>query len=96
MRTWIIAALTVVSLTACGKSKLEKALSDEADYKDKICACTDKDCSDKAYKEYKDWDKTMQDSMTEDDVKNANKDLIEKADKVEKDLRECHHKFDKE
>jgi hypothetical protein len=95
MRSWIIAALCTVTLVGCGKSKLDKALSEESDWKDKMCACADKDCTEKVQKDYKEWDKSLKDSITEDDIKNASKDLIEKGDKIEEEMRTCRHKFDK-
>ena len=93
-RAWILVVFATLTIAGC-KSKLEKAVSEETDWKDKICACTDQACTDQTYKDYKAWDDKLKDSFTEDDVKNASKDLMEKAEKIEDELRTCHRKFDK-
>jgi len=95
IRTLILAATTTLALGACGKSKIDKMISAESDWKDKVCACSDKDCADKTWKGYKSWDKDSKNDVTEDDIKNISGDQMEKAMKVEEELQNCHHKFDK-
>lgn len=95
MRNWMIAALCTMSLAACGKSKFEKAMAEEADYKDKLCACTDKDCTDKVWKDYKAWDDKMKSEFSEDDIKNVSEDQMKRAEKQDDELKACHRKFDK-
>jgi hypothetical protein len=95
MRNWMIAALCTMSLAACGKSKFEKAMAEEGDYKDKLCACTDKDCTEKVWKDYKAWDDKAKNDFTEDDIKNVSEDQMKRAEKQDEELKACHHKFDK-
>jgi len=95
MKKVLLAAFITLSFTACGKSKFDKILSQESDWKDKMCACTDKDCTEKVQKDYKEWDKSMKSDFSEDDLKNLSGDQIAKAMDVEKEMRTCRRKFDK-
>ena len=94
-RTLIAAAALTLSFAACGKSKIDKMISQESDWKDKMCACTDKDCTEKTWKDYKTWDDDSKKDFSEDDIKNVSGDQIEKAMKIEEDMRTCRHKYDK-
>jgi hypothetical protein len=95
MRKVLLTAFITLSFAACSKSKFDKAMSEESDWKDKMCACSDKDCVDKVQKDYKEWDKNMKSDFNEDDLKNLSGDQISKAMKLEEEMRTCRHKFDK-
>lgn len=95
IRTLIIGAALTLSLGACSKSKFDKLLSEADSYTDKMCACTDKECTDKVHKEFKEWQKSSEKDFTEDDLKNISASQIEKAEESEKKMKECRKKYDK-
>ncbi len=90
MRKFAIVAGLVLAFTACKKNKWDKALSDMEGYKDKMCACKDKACADDVHKQYKDWQKGMMADMK--DEKEPPKDVMDKGDKLEHDMKECRKK----
>ena len=94
-RTLFVTAALTLAFAGCGKSKFDKMMATESDYKDKMCACTDKDCVDKVNKDYKQWEKDSKSDFSEDDIKNVSGDQIEKAMKLDDEMRTCRKKFDK-
>jgi hypothetical protein len=90
MRKFLIAAGIVLSFTACSKNKWDQAISDMEGLKDRMCKCTDKACVDKV--------EADSDKMMEDFMKKVGKDekppkeLDEKADKIQDDMRACRKK----
>ena len=94
MRKFLITAGIVFSFAACSKSKYDDAISGMEKYKDKMCECKDKACTDKVREEMRDWQKSMRDKFKDEDEKNVPKDFIEKVGKIEHDMKECRRKFD--
>jgi hypothetical protein len=91
MRKFAIVAGMLLALGACKKDKWDKALSDSEGFKDQMCACKDKACTEDVHKKYKEWEKGMMGDMGKDE-KPPDK-VIEKAEKVEKEMRDCRNKF---
>jgi hypothetical protein len=91
MRKLAITAGLLLALTACKKNKWDKAISDTEGFRDKMCACKDKACADDIHKQYKDWEKGMMGDMGKDEKPPDN--IIEKAEKTEKEMRDCRNKL---
>ena len=60
-------------------------------WKDKICKCTDKACTEKTWDEYRAWQKTKRDA-----AKDMPKDKIEKLVAIEDEAKACRKKFSDE
>lgn len=86
----IIAGL-VLAFAGCKKNKWDQAVSDTEGFRDKMCACKDKACTEDVHKQYKDWEKGMMDKMDKDEKPSDS--VIEKAEKAEKEMKECRKKF---
>jgi hypothetical protein len=82
-----------MSLVVGCKDKWDKALSDLDGFKDKMCACKDKACTDGVKKDMEEWESKMKDTFKKDE-KPPDK-LIEKGDKIEKEMRECRKTVEK-
>jgi hypothetical protein len=91
MRKFAIIAGMMLALGACKKNKWDKAISDTEGFKDQMCACKDKACTEDVHKKYKEWEKGMMSDMGKDEKPPDN--IIEKAEKVEKEMRECRNKY---
>jgi hypothetical protein len=87
MRTFLIATL-LLGLGACGKGGLE---GDMKGWKDKMCKCADKACTEKTMDEYRAWQKGKRDA-----VKDMAKGDIEKLVAIEDELKTCRKKFQDE
>ena len=74
-------------LVAGCSDKWDKAISQMDGFKDKMCACKDKACTDGVEKEVSAWESTMKDTFKKDEK--PPEKLIEKGDKIEKEMREC-------
>lgn len=94
MRKLAITAGLLLAFTACKKNKWDKALSDTEGFKDQMCACKDKACADDVHKKQKEWEKSMMADMGKDEKPPEN--IMEKAEKIDKEMRDCRHKFDKD
>jgi hypothetical protein len=73
--------------------KWDKAISQMDGFKDKMCACKDKACTDGVEKELSAWESTMKDTFKKDEK--PPEKLIEKGDKIEKEMRECRKAVEK-
>lgn len=91
MRKFAIIAGMMLAFTACKKDKWAQAVSDEKGFRDKMCACKDAKCAEDVHKEYKEWEKGMESKMGKDDKPPDN--VIEEAEKVEKEMKDCRKKF---
>jgi hypothetical protein len=91
MRKFAIIAGLLLSFTACKKDKWAQAVSDEKGFRDKMCACKDKACTEDVHKQYKDWEKGMGEKMGKDEKPPDN--VMEEAEKVEKEMKDCRKKF---
>jgi hypothetical protein len=84
MRTFLIATL-LLGLGACGKGGLE---GDMKGWKDKMCKCTDKACTEKTMEDYRTWQKGKRDA-----VKDMSKADVEKLVAIEDELKACRKKY---
>jgi hypothetical protein len=91
MTKFAIIAGLVFSMGACKKDKWEAAISETEGFKDKMCACKDKACTEDVHKQYKEWEKGMADKFKEGDKPSDS--VMERAEKVEKEMKECRKKF---
>jgi len=92
MRKFMLVAGMLLAVGACGKNKIDKVISDEEGFRDKMCACKDKACADAVHKDFKDWQSKTE--LSEEDEKKATEDQKKKFDDVNHAMRECRHKFD--
>ena len=76
----------------CG-DKWDKAIKDMDGFKDKMCACKDKACTDGVKKEMEEWESKMKDTFKKDEK--PPEKLMEKGDKIEKEMRECRKTVEK-
>ena len=72
-----------LSLAAC-KGGLEKEMGE---WKDKMCACTNAECAEKTFTDYRAWTKSKR-----DEAKKLDKSELEKLDKIEDELKACRRK----
>ena len=89
----IIAVSLLLGLGACG-NKFDKAISEAEGFKDKMCACKDKDCAEKVDADFKSWNKEMKEKFGKDDK--PNEDQMKKVMEVQKAYRECERKAEGE
>lgn len=80
-------------LVAGCNDKWDKALSQLDGFKDKMCACKDKACTEGVEKDVATWESTMTDTFKKDEK--PPEKLIEKGDKIEKEMRECRKAIEK-
>jgi hypothetical protein len=93
MRKLAITAGLLLAFTGCKKNKWDKAISDTEGFKDQMCACKDAACTEDVHKKYKEWEKGMMADMGKDEKPPDN--VMEKAEKVEKEMRDCRNKYRK-
>jgi hypothetical protein len=86
MRTAMIVAC-VVSVLGCSKSKIDQALGELGDLKDKMCKCEDRECAEKVHDEYNRLGDKYRDLFEKD--KDVPKDKLDKADELGKELKKC-------
>ena len=86
----------IVFAIGCGKkSPIDDALKGLEEYKGKMCACKDKACADKVHDDYKKWENdVMEPKMKGIDPSKIDKSKMEKGDKLDKEMKDCRHKFD--
>jgi hypothetical protein len=73
--------------------KWDKAISELDGFKAKMCACKDKACTDGVKKDMEAWEDKMKDTFKKDEK--PPEKLIEKGDKIEKEMRECRKSVEK-
>ncbi len=91
MRKFIVVAGLIAGLTACGKSKWDKALSLMEDERDAVCKCADVKCARDAKKAIEEKLEAIAKDMGKDEE--PPKDIMEKGDKIEKEMKECMKKL---
>lgn len=94
---FLLAGITFAA--ACG-SKADNALSDLEGFKDRVCACKDKECADGVKKDMREWKKKMRDegikkSELTDDQKKRAKEIDKEMDSCAEKFRESKPKMDK-
>jgi len=86
MKNLITALGLAFALAACGGgSGIEKEMNT---WKDKMCACKDKACTEKTMDEYRAWTKGKR-----DEAKKMSKDQLDKLEKIEDELKACRRKY---
>jgi hypothetical protein len=82
------------TLVGCGGGKLDKVEKGLAEYKDKMCACKDKACTEKVQEEYKKWENdVLEPTVKGMNEKDIDKGTMEKLDKLDDGRKECRRKF---
>ncbi|MFT3695745.1 MAG: hypothetical protein QM831_21590 [Kofleriaceae bacterium] len=76
------------------KDKWDKAISDMNGFKDEMCACKDKACTDGVKKKMNDWEEKMSKEFGKDEK--PPEKLMEKGDAIEKEMKACRKKIEKE
>jgi hypothetical protein len=85
MKNLMMAVGMVLAIGGCGGGGLEKEMSS---WKDKMCACKDKACTEKTMDDYRAWTKTKR-----DEAKKMAKADLDKLEAIEDGLKECRNKF---
>ena len=85
----LLAVSLLLGLGACS-NKFDKAISEAEGFKDKMCACKDKECAEKVDKDFHEWRKGMKEKFSKDDK--PSDDQMKKAMEAEKAYRDCEHK----
>lgn len=79
------------TVLAPATDKWDKALADTRGFRDKMCACKDAACTASVHQQYKDWEKQIMTTFDKDEVPPTS--VIEQAEKIEKEMRDCRHRF---
>jgi hypothetical protein len=86
MKHLTIAVGLLLGLGACS-NKFDKALSEFESYKDKMCACKDKDCAEKVDKDFKEFMMSLREKFDKDSKPSEDQD--KKGKELDKAYREC-------
>jgi hypothetical protein len=86
MKQLAIAMGLLLGLGACS-NKFDKALSELEGFKDKMCACKDKDCAEKVEKDYREWTKSLMEKFDKDSKPSEDQD--KKGKELDKAYRDC-------
>jgi hypothetical protein len=89
MRNLLLIVGAVIALSACSKSKIDQAIADTEDFKTRMCACKDKDCSDKVQTEFKEWRHKLKDSISKEEAKNLSKETQKKLEESFEAFEKC-------
>jgi len=89
MKKFSIVVGLLIGLGACS-NKIDKAISELEGWKDKMCACHDKDCAEKVEKDFAAWNKEMKEKFKDD--KDGTEDQKKKAKELFRSLHECERK----
>jgi hypothetical protein len=92
MQNFSVVVCSLFLVAGCS-DKWDKAISQMDGFKDKMCACKDKACTDGVEKEVSAWESTMKDTFKKDEK--PPEKLMEKGDKIEKEMRECRKAVEK-
>lgn len=91
MKTWSMVAAMFLAV-GC-KDKWDKALGEMEGFKNEMCACKDKACTDGVKKKLHDWEEKMSKEFGKDEK--PPEKLISKGDAIEKEMRECRKNVEK-
>jgi hypothetical protein len=80
----------VLGLGACS-DKFDKAISESEGFKDKMCACKDKDCAEQVDKDMKEWRKGLKEKFDKDFKPSDSQ--MKKAGEIEEAFRDCRRKL---
>jgi len=89
MKKFSIVVGLLIGLGACS-NKIDKALSELEGWKDKMCACKDKDCAEKVEKDFDAWNKEMKAKFKDD--KDGTEDQKKRAKELFHKLHDCESK----
>jgi hypothetical protein len=89
MRSFILVLSSVFALGACG-SKTDDAIAGLKKYKDKMCACSDKECAEGVDKEMRDWRKDMKKDMKGEDK--PSESVMKEIMEIQSEYQACYGK----
>jgi hypothetical protein len=92
MRSFILFLSSALALGACG-SKADEAIAGLKKYKDKMCACSDKDCAEGVDKEMRDWRKDMKKDMKGEDKPSDS--VLKEINELQSEYQACYGKAGK-
>jgi hypothetical protein len=87
-KIFLLAGITLAA--ACG-SKADNALGDLEGFKDRVCACKDKECADGVKKDMREWKKKMRDEGIK--KSELSDDQKKRAKEIDKEMDTCAEKF---
>ncbi len=73
------------------RDKWEQALADTEGFRDQMCMCKDVACTNAVHQQYKDWEKRMMATVGKDEK--PPDAIIDRAEKVEKEMRDCRKRL---
>ena len=81
-------------LAACGGDKFDGVLSKMEDFKSKMCACTDKKCTDDLHAEYKKFENdVLEKQFTKDEIEKLDQSRLQKGQAIENEMKACRRKY---
>lgn len=81
-----------LGLAGCGGgNKFDEVLKEMEGFKNKMCECKDKACTDKVQAEWRDYRKTMKDKIGKDKPSDTQD---KKGNALDDEMRKCRKKFD--
>jgi hypothetical protein len=88
----LILIISMFALSACGKSAADEYISKTKSFKDKMCACSDKDCAEKVGKEHEEWEKDFVKNAKESKADKPSEEQQKEFKEARKEMRECARK----
>ncbi len=85
MRKFFVASILFGLLGACGGNALEGEMKG---WKDKVCACKDKECAEKTWDEYRAWQKGKR-----EEAKKLPEGELKKLGEIESEAKDCRRKL---
>jgi len=92
MKKILFVLATMGLVGACGNSAADQILSKMESTKNKICACKDKACVEKAEGEFMEW--LMKNADKLKDAEKGSKSQEEKAKKIDAEMEKCKEKIE--
>lgn len=87
-------ALAVMLGFGCGGDKMDGFIGDLEGYKSKMCACKDKDCTEKVFEEYKKWEnEKLEPAMKGTKKEDVDKGKMTKFMAAKDGMKECRRKY---
>ena len=94
MKVNLLLALSLVLAVGCKKDPMDELISDLGGWKSKMCACSDKACTEKVHEDFKKYQEGMRDKFKGIDKDTVDKSKVEKIDSMEKEYKTCRRKYD--
>lgn len=90
MRHLAIIVGLLLGAGACGGSKAEDALKEFEGFRDKMCACKDKECTEKVESDWREWRKGLKDKIKKEDM---TPELNARGKKIDDEMDTCRDKI---